>query len=400
MTQDEQKILNGIVERFQNKAAGDEKLLRLWEKQDNGTLTWEDVKAFSEEIGILSSEALQEAAGEITALGPGNGYDAVIEALRANSYTYVSEYADTLIKIQNEQVGIGMNASQPVFNENKASGIASKAAHGETEEETRRALGTPVKTFTESVVNDTIESNARSQSMAGLEPKVIRTGGHKCCDWCEAHTGKWVYGDQPSDFFRQHANCTCMIEFSSKKIRYRVNGAHNKGYGVSQKGWGTTVTGKELEKRIEEQEKRIKAQKVFIPEETLKERIEKGKKNLNNQGVIAERILQGEYSINLKHQKYLQHVKGTPQFNNAVGSRGKEQSFLVISEEETQQLILQYAGTGDIKKTKNGDVLPQEFITADKVIGSVPINGKETETRRAMIKYSSNGAHVVPVKDV
>ncbi len=122
--------------------------------------------------------------------------------------------------------------------------------------------------------------------------------------------------------------------------------------------------------------------------------------NPENEGIIAGKVASGVYSLNLKHQKYLQHTYGTPQYNNAVKARGRPQSYLTISEEEAQRIIYDKYGLGRIDRSNSGEPLSSEYITLDRVVGYYFQRGEKIPTRRIKIVYGKDGAHIVPVKEV
>ena len=118
-----------------------------------------------------------------------------------------------------------------------------------------------------------------------------------------------------------------------------------------------------------------------------------------NKGVIAGRVADGQYSLDYKHQKYLQHCEGTPQYENATNGRETPQSFLTISEPKAHAIVYRYCGKGTAKITKSGDVLGIEFITTDSVVGKYWEKGAWHETKRVQIIYSKDGVHIVPVME-
>jgi len=83
--------------------------------------------------------------------------------------------------------------------------------------------------------------------------------------------------------------------------------------------------------------------------------------------------------------------------NNYIPGR----SYITVSSEEVQQLVNQYAGTGDIKRTNANVFNRREVCIADRVIGVVvDLNtGKEYHTRKFTIHYANNGIHIVPAKE-
>ncbi len=83
-------------------------------------------------------------------------------------------------------------------------------------------LDAPVKTFSQSIVDDTIRTNAEFQSKAGLRPRIIRRDSGGCCDWCAKLAGTYDYPGVPREVYRRHANCNCTVEYdpgSGKRVQ-------------------------------------------------------------------------------------------------------------------------------------------------------------------------------------
>lgn len=92
--------------------------------------------------------------------------------------------------------------------------------------------------------------------------------------------------------------------------------------------------------------------------------------------------------------KQAEHMKDSPKYK-----QGK--SYLSISNEEIQDIVNKFAGTGKIERTINGNFANKERIVLDKVVG-VNINNKtgiETETRIIKIHYRKTGVHIVPTME-
>lgn len=116
--------------------------------------------------------------------------------------------------------------------------------------------------------------------------------------------------------------------------------------------------------------------------------------------IVSEKIKAGEYSTKLSRQQYAKHKQGTPQYEDYLKSRqkvgGNPQSILTVSEKEVQDIIENKAGSGIIRVDKNGNALPKEQITCDKVVGKYYFSGTYIETKKATIHYSKKNAHLVP----
>lgn len=106
---------------------------------------------------------------------------------------------------------------------------------------------------------------------------------------------------------------------------------------------------------------------------------------------VREYIKSGQQPLNIEVGKQGKHMLDHP---NYIDGR----SYLTISVEEAQKLINQYAGTGDIVQTKNGDWAKKESIAHNKEIGVCinNITGEKTSTNKFKIHYSKKGTHIVP----
>jgi hypothetical protein len=192
-----------------------------------------------------------------------------------------------------------------------------------------------------------------------------------------------------------HPNCDC-------QYAVRFDGSSNvEGYDPDKylEMYNNAAPGGTPQKKINALRRQMEAEKKRIKigapsKEELSRRIEEGKNNPKNKGIIAEKILSGEYNLEYKHQKYLQHSKGTVQYNKATTDRGRAQSYLTISEEEAQRIACRYAGTGILRSEEFPTV---EFTTVDAPIGYVFKKGEWIETDRAQIIHSKKGIHIVPV---
>lgn len=377
MNQEDEKIYQKVKETFAASTESDEILAGYTKKLTGNAAKYSDAWGYASRVGGNVSDALLGAAPEI--FNAEDGYDVVMSALR-DGYEMTSKYAAGVQTLANREAGIGLKGVEPVFMTGRASGIAHAASNAEDLETTEAYLGQPVQLFTENVVGDTIKANEEFQYKSGLNPKIRRTAAADCCEWCNDVAGDYSY---PADdlIYRRHANCNCLVEYypgnrlkqnSHTKRWTKLNKAEeNAAFAVR----GPSIA--ELSKRVKEG--------ISIPD---------------NGGIIATKIIEGEYSLKLKHQKYLQHVQGTKQYENAVRGRRREQSFLTISEKEAQKIIYDYAGRGKMSINRSGDFTDnREYVSVEQIIGKFYEKGEWHETNRLMIIYTKDGSHIVPVKN-
>lgn len=368
---------------------------RLIVKVEKGQAGYKDAYEYAGLRGKAAADAIREI--EESDLPNGRMYfniaDKSIRPVLEETGEDIFSYASQLLENINDKAGIHLKPVLPDPEETneKIKGILDLASSNEHWDEAREETAQAVENFSRKCVDDHIRTNAERQYEAGLTGKVVRTASRGACEWCEDVAGSYEYAavkGKGEDVWRRHANCDCVIEYEP------VKGKRQTVSSGSYRQNKDSLSPEERERKVEEINK-----SSTIPRNELIERINQGKLKQNNQGIIAERILNREISTKLKHQKYLQHVEGTSQYRLAESGRGKKQSYLIISEKETQELILKYAGTGTLKETKTGYDFTREYVNTERIIGYYWEGDAPHETKRAMLMYARDGAHVVPIKE-
>lgn len=252
-----------------------------------------------------------------------------------------------------------------------------------------------VETDSRKDVDDSIKENASVAENTGLEIRVSRRydgigiHGGKDCQWCLGRCGENMTLQEALEkgAFQRHTGCGCEIEYTSAKGVTRV-----QSWAGGRESW---IKEEELDNR-----KSYGLNKDEGPSrKELVHRMIKGQDDPNNQGVIAERLLTKRYSLEQRHQKFLQHKKGTAQYKNTTRDRGREQSFLYITEKEAQDIIFNCAGKGIIDLDKNGLILDYEYIELDRFVGEYYEKGGWHKTCKIKLMHSKRGAHIVPIKN-
>lgn len=261
-------------------------------------------------------------------------------------------------------------------------------------------LNDPVQNLTHSFYDLFVEANVKFKFRSGIKAVIIRRQLRKCCDWCAQLSGVYEYGKHPDDIFRRHDNCKCQVTYSCEKGVYED--VHSKREFRSQREARINrmkeIQALEITENHGKIEKRRKAEdnaagydaakrrlRLLLQSETLDE--------IKNK--LVKSILNGELSLTQKKQKYLHHVLDTQQYKNATRDRNRVQSYLLVSEEEAQDIIFSKCGKGVC--VFKGDHLV-EFIDLGYKVGRYNDGHKWHDTERVMIDYAKKGSHIVPVK--
>ena len=130
----------------------------------------------------------------------------------------------------NKQAGLGVKYKEPKFNMDKALGLADEVRGVTDFEPIAQKFVEQVQNFSESVVDDSIYTNAGTLANAGVKALIVRTAEATACDWCDEVAGTYDYfevKDKGNDVWRRHLGCHCDIDFSIDRgsgfVTSRVN---------------------------------------------------------------------------------------------------------------------------------------------------------------------------------
>lgn len=210
------ELLKSIDEKFKNDNAESAVLKSVVKKLKSGMATYEDVNKLAIEIGTNSSKAINEF---VTAdiLPDGKMYfnisDRLMNHTLKNNYDVVSGYAEDVQKQLNEKANLHLKAQIPNFNQEKVKGIVERLTNAEKFDDINWILNEPLVTFTQSIVDDSIQKNVEFQSKTGLKPKITRRLTGNACDWCKNLAGTYSYKEAPNDIYRRHERCRCIVSY-------------------------------------------------------------------------------------------------------------------------------------------------------------------------------------------
>ena len=209
-------LLTAIREEFTHSIQRNRKIITLYEAIQKGTVTYQDVGVYAYEIGEALSRAMLKHLSS-TVLPDGRMYfniaDRVLRPLLEENHGLISDAAMRVQTDLNHKAGIGLKAQSAKINDDRISGIVNKVSNAGNFDDVTWVLNEPVKTFAQSVVDDTLKANVQFQGRAGLKPVVIRKSTRECCEWCKALAGEYDYPDVPEDVYHRHERCRCTVDY-------------------------------------------------------------------------------------------------------------------------------------------------------------------------------------------
>lgn len=225
-------ITPGLIERvdeyYRARCMANASLPRLAKKLEEGKATYDDAYKYAEAIGKARADAFaHEVSSDV--LPDGRMYYNIADRLMTETlgtdHEVVAGYAAGVQELINQKNGISLAAQTADLDKDRIKGFIEGVCNAEVFDDVAWKLGEPVVTHARSVVDDTVKKNADFQSKAGIKATVIRNAASKCCEWCSAIDGDYVYPNVPGEVFQRHDNCRCTVDYKGRRLT-----AYNSGW--------------------------------------------------------------------------------------------------------------------------------------------------------------------------
>lgn len=211
------ELLERIETEFKNRTAKSETIRKKIAALKNSKVTHKDSNDLAIEVGKILSEVFTgEIRGDVL---PDNKMyyniaKRLLEPSLKRNFDIVGDYSRNVQEVLNKKANISLKAMKPELNQDRIDGIVNKISEYDDFEKGKWLLEEPIINFSQSIVDDTIKTNADFQHKAGLRPKVIREEAGNCCDWCKSLVGTYDYPeDVPKDVWRRHRYCRCTVDY-------------------------------------------------------------------------------------------------------------------------------------------------------------------------------------------
>ena len=231
------EILKKIIRRYGVRTDNIRTTQIIESRLKKHTATYADAEQFAQEIGKALTDAFREYLPE--ALTDGKLYRAAAEVLveqpMKKAGRDVAEVAERIQKQLNENAGLGMNPVVPKMNQDQIDGMITGICNADSYEAGKEILMGQVGNCLEGYVDAFVRENADFQYRAGLSPTIERRADGKCCTWCSALAGRYLYrdvSDRGNDVFRRHRNCHCLILFNPGDGSRRRQNVHTREFGT------------------------------------------------------------------------------------------------------------------------------------------------------------------------
>lgn len=174
----------------------------------------------------------------------------ILNATLGNNYNLITDVTKQVQQSLNQSANVGIKAIVPELNQDRIDGLVNKVSSYDSYDDAAWVLDEPVKTFSQSIVDDSIKANAEFHSKCGMQPKIVRKIAGNCCEWCRNLAGSYTYPDDvPEDVYRRHQRCRCMVDY--KTSDGKIQNVHTKQWRT-QEEYNKTEVRKRINKSEEE----------------------------------------------------------------------------------------------------------------------------------------------------
>lgn len=212
-------LLKEVQEKFETSYGKSEVVRNAFAELKKKKATYVTANDFALEVGDILAEALSSSVtGD--KLPDGKMYYNITQRLLTDTlghnFELVSGYAGQVQEDLNRSANIGLQVQVPEINQDRIDGLVNRLSSEDDFDKVAWMLQEPIVNFTQSIVDDSIKSNAEFHYDSGLSPQIIRKEGGKCCNWCREVVGIYQYPKVPKDAYRRHQRCRCTVDYDPK----------------------------------------------------------------------------------------------------------------------------------------------------------------------------------------
>lgn len=235
------ELLDKIQKDFKKSFQNDNTIKEIYGLIQNGLVSYEEANQFSIRCGeLLSQSYLKYLTNETLPEGKlwFNIAEKILTPTLTQNYDLITEVCSYAQENVNKVSGVNIQYIKPDINQNRIDGFVDKVSSYEKYDDAKWMLEEPVVNYSQSVVDDSIRTNADFHAKSGLTPQLVRKvdiferrialrGKTRVsysipCQWCIGLAGTFDYYSAPSDIYRRHENCRCTVEYVSDKKKQDV----------------------------------------------------------------------------------------------------------------------------------------------------------------------------------
>lgn len=337
-----------VYNAFQKKARNSVVLYSIGKKIEAGTATMEDAAKYNATVSTILGKVIGDNILKI----PESERVKYLQWILQEQYKDTNERLAVIQKFLDKHAGIDLEPKKAPFPKERVQQLGTSLTDRTVPDETiqRRARAGSAN-IAASFHDDYIKENVKFRSNAGMKCYLERKVSGKCCPWCRALAGRYVYGSEPADLFRRHDNCTCQVTYESGRTRQNV---------WTKKTWEERSTVPETPKPTvfsHEQARQLEAEalrKMGLTKTPDGGIIQLYRKNANSGAFAPLEIPMQKRSVTQICKKYGIDIDGI--------------SFKIQRDESFLQLSVSYFGSADPDNIGRIDLFPNAFADEEQLV--------------------------------
>lgn len=223
------KLLKAILDTYKKEINSNSQIKSILKKINNDKGDYKDAFGYAKELGkCLEKSFKSNISDDVLPDGKLDYYTAknIIEPMCKENYNKISNRCMTIQTVLNKKSHIGIKGIKPLYKQDKVNGLINYISDAGKYSYREKSFLQALNTYSKSIVDDSVKTNADFHLNSGLNPRIIRRTSGKTCKWCQNLAGVYDYEDvkyNDNGVFRRHANCDCVVIYDpgdgSKKVR-------------------------------------------------------------------------------------------------------------------------------------------------------------------------------------
>ncbi|MBR1824216.1 MAG: hypothetical protein IJ779_08295 [Ruminococcus sp.] len=202
---------------IQQKMSTSPSLRSVMKRIQSGKATFRDTAEYSRIFSELVGRYFSENVLSLT------DREAVAEELLRGSYGETNSVLGQVQRSIDRKNGLNIRPQTAAFPLERVQQFAHSLVDPTVEDSViQRRARSGTANISMSFHDDYIRENAQFRNDAGLKCFITRETDGKCCKWCTAIAGRYVYGEEPHDVYRRHDNCGCSVIYENGRQRQDV----------------------------------------------------------------------------------------------------------------------------------------------------------------------------------
>lgn len=212
-----------IVDDIKEDSSASSKALK--KMVDDKTATYQTAAEYSKMLGDSISKSIEKnIADGVPEEDLGKFASEVLAPIYRQGQNTMLNACKSIQQNYNEDAEINLKPAEVKRDESRIQHMVERFEEAEKFEDVEFLTNAnTTRSITRGAVQDSIRTNSKTHSDAGLKIRISRSDGSGCCDWCSSVVGTFESFDAlPDGFWGIHRGCNCVIDYRVGNTRDRI----------------------------------------------------------------------------------------------------------------------------------------------------------------------------------